>query len=62
MPDPEKPSNERRESRAAAWLPIGIGIGVVVGVALDNIGLGIAIGTAIGVALMAAQHEKSRRK
>lgn len=35
----------------AFWLPIGAGIGVVVGMAMDNTGLGIAMGAGFGVIL-----------
>ena len=32
------------------WLAIGIGTGILIGVALDNIGAGIAIGVGFGLA------------
>jgi hypothetical protein len=34
----------------AIWLPVGIGLGTALGVALDNLGLWLAIGVAIGSA------------
>lgn len=33
------------------WLPMGAGLGVVVGMAMDNTGLGIAMGAGFGVIL-----------
>jgi hypothetical protein len=44
-----------------AFLAIGAGVGVALGVAMDNIGLWLAIGVAVGVVLGAAVTAQRRR-
>lgn len=58
-----------KKTNSAAFLPIGMGMGVAigtsVGVATDNIALwlpiGIAIGSGLGVALMGASNAKAKK-
>jgi len=58
---------EDNKTKSAAFLPIGIGMGMAIGtalgVALDNlamgIGLGVAIGAGLGVAMMGAASRKA---
>jgi hypothetical protein len=44
-----------------AWIAIGAGMGVALGVAMDNIGLWLAIGVALGVVIGAATSAQRRR-
>gem|GEM_PF-1401284 len=41
-----------------AYLPISIGVGTAIGVAIDQVGVGIAVGVAIGVALSSRKNKK----
>ena len=41
----------KRNNSQGSWLAIGIGAGVSIGVALENIGAGIAIGVAFGLVM-----------
>ena len=65
MPDDEDKNNGKRDKTpvlSGAWIAIGAGVGVALGVALDNIGLWLAIGIAIGAAMSATQVRMSKRK
>jgi hypothetical protein len=47
-----EPGHEDHGSRTlATWIAIGAGVGVALGVAMDNLGLWLAIGVGIGVAI-----------
>ena len=58
-----------KKNNGAAFLPIGMGMGVAIGtslgVATDNLAvwlpIGIAIGSGFGVAMMAAANAKARK-
>lgn len=41
--------------RNIRWLPLGVGIGTAVGVALDDLAVWMAIGVGVGAALDAAR-------
>jgi hypothetical protein len=43
----------------AIWLPVGIGVGTALGVALDNLGLWLSLGVVIGVAGSSLGQKKS---
>ena len=47
-----------------SWLVLGTGVGIAIGVALENVGVGLAIGAATGVAIGASfdRKESERRK
>lgn len=58
--EPQQPGNQPASNaagtRSMSFLPIGIGLGLIIGVVLgllifDNVGLGIGIGLAIGAGL-----------
>ena len=51
-----------RCTQSSGGLAVGIGIGVVLGVAFKNLALGIAVGSAIGVILDRANTHKNRRE
>ncbi len=51
-----------RAAMAAAWLPIGMGGGVALGLVLDNLALGIAIGAAFGTALAALMGRRAQEE
>ncbi len=48
-------NNQGQENRQCRnidyWFPIGVGMGVALGAAFDNLALGIAIGAAVGIAM-----------
>jgi hypothetical protein len=52
---------QRPSSSFGAGIAIGAGMGVALGVAMDNIGVGIALGVGIGVAIGAAMDQARRR-
>ena len=45
-----------------AWIAIGAGVGVAIGVALDNIGIWLPIGVAVGAALSMYMTAVGKRK
>jgi hypothetical protein len=42
------------------WIAIGAGVGVALGVAMDNLALWLAIGVGIGIAIGAGQSRSGR--
>ena len=45
---------ERRTASIGGWLPIGVGVGVALGVALNNLALWIPVGLVLGRAIGSA--------
>lgn len=41
-------------NHTGSWLAIGIGVGVALGAALDNVAVGISLGVGIGIAIGAS--------
>ena len=48
-------------SKSAAFLIIGIGVGTAMSVALHNTAVGLSIGVAVGVAFMTAANKRAKR-
>lgn len=42
------------------WIAMGVGVGAVFGVAMDNLGIGVAIGIAVGAAMGAVMNRRPR--
>ncbi len=57
-----KPSKKPDNSLASPSLAIGIGLGVVFGVALDNVAIGISLGLVFGVSFSTLQNAKKSEK
>jgi hypothetical protein len=55
------PTSKKRIHSWAKGLPIGIAIGVALGVGVHNMGIGIPIGVAIGVGLSSALSIKNNK-
>ncbi len=47
------------KNQQGAWLAIGIGAGVALGVALGNVGVGIALGVVFSIAMESSQKHRS---
>ncbi|MGP6172464.1 hypothetical protein ACTU6V_14820 [Microbacterium sp. A204] len=63
MADDRMSGNEMRQRlRWGAGIAIGMGVGVAMGSALDNMGAGIAIGIAIGIVFAIAIGSVGKRR
>ena len=62
MTEEQKPpqTETKKSLPSGAGFGIGIALGVVFGVALDNIGMGIALGVVFGAAFNAAQKRNNQ--
>jgi len=49
-----------RRQTLGMWIAIGAGVGVALGVAMDNLALWLAIGVGIGLAIGAGQSRSGR--
>lgn len=62
--DPTTSSNEAEKEEGtnagAAFLPIGMSMGIVLGLVMDNLALGISLGAALGIILMVVLNKKSQ--
>lgn len=54
-------SNDRRPMLMGAWVAIGIGVRVALGVAMNNLALWLGVGVALGVAVGAALSARAGR-
>jgi len=64
--DDARPTREIRIMRderltLATWVAIGAGVGVALGLAMDNLALWLAIGVGIGLAIGAGQSRMGRK-
>ncbi len=54
MQDNRNPLSEKNVKGTSTWIGIGIIVGTVVGVLIDNVGLGIALGLVFGAGVRVA--------
>jgi hypothetical protein len=54
-------SMKNKSIAPASWLGIGIAMGLIIGLALDNISIGLALGVAIGAAMMAGASRSKKQ-
>ncbi len=62
MPNEEKDQqSEKKSNQIGIWLAFGAGIGILLGIAFDNIAIGITMGAALGLVFGAAFSQQNKK-